>query len=178
LLLVLLIGAFKKPVIQTPPRFPGRREKEPASNKEGPGIESLRDGEWPWGEGQFWSKEILKEGSYQTLSTLIPDSDSHGFFIIDINSTDWAVSVSLSYRCSVPRVSLPGSGPIPQQGDLVTFHYTGTLSADGKIFDSSRGRGAVSMNVGMEPPKLVPGVDQALRRMRTGERAVVKIAPV
>ncbi len=43
--------------------------------------------------------------------------------------------------------------PLPEEGDLVTVHYTGKLS-DGRIFDSSRERG--------EPVEFCMGSDQLL----------------
>lgn len=61
-----------------------------------------------------------------------------------------------------------------KSGDTVRIHYTGTL-ADGTVFDSSEGREPLEFQVGSG--QIIPGLDQALPGMTTGEKKVVNIEP-
>ena len=59
-----------------------------------------------------------------------------------------------------------------KQGDTITMHYTGTL-ADGTTFDSSREREPLEFQVGSG--QIIPGLDQALQGMETGETKKVEV---
>ncbi len=62
-----------------------------------------------------------------------------------------------------------------QDGDLVEVHYDGTLD-DGSTFDSSRERGTpFSFEVGTG--QVIPGFDEAVRGLKTGESREVRISP-
>jgi hypothetical protein len=56
-----------------------------------------------------------------------------------------------------------GDGETPQSGSKVTVHYTGSLT-DGKVFDSSHGRGPFSFNIGKG--QVIEGWDEGIMGMR------------
>lgn len=68
-----------------------------------------------------------------------------------------------------------GTGPQPQKGQTVTVHYTGTL-ANGEKFDSSVDRGQ-PFNFVVGVGQVIPGWDQALTKMKVGEKARITIPP-
>jgi FKBP-type peptidyl-prolyl cis-trans isomerase len=57
-------------------------------------------------------------------------------------------------------------------GSKVKVHYTGTFD-DGEVFDSSREREPMEFEVGAQ--QVIPGFDQALVGMKTGESKSVRI---
>lgn len=59
-----------------------------------------------------------------------------------------------------------------QTGDTVRVHYSGTLS-DGTEFDSSRGREPLQFTLGAGG--IIPGFEQAVTGMETGEKKTVTI---
>jgi peptidylprolyl isomerase len=66
-----------------------------------------------------------------------------------------------------------GTGPMPAKGQTVVVHYEGTL-VDGKKFDSSVDRGQpFEFTVGVG--QVIPGWDQALQKMKVGEKAKITI---
>jgi peptidylprolyl isomerase len=68
-----------------------------------------------------------------------------------------------------------GNGPLPQKGQTVIVHYTGTL-VDGKKFDSSRDRGTpFSFKLG--EGLVIRGWDEGLAMMKVGSRARLTIPP-
>lgn len=71
----------------------------------------------------------------------------------------------------VERIT-PGDGQnFPKAGDTVTMHYTGTLAASGKEFDSSRkpGRGPFQTAIGVG--QVIQGWDEGVPQLSLGERA-------
>lgn len=56
-----------------------------------------------------------------------------------------------------------GGGETPHSGSKVTVHYTGSLT-DGKVFDSSHGRGPFSFSIGKG--QVIKGWDEGIMGMR------------
>lgn len=80
---------------------------------------------------------------------------------------------------SVPRLEVEiieeGDGPMPQTGDIVSVHYTGTLE-DGTVFDSSVERGQpIEFPIGMG--RVILGWDQGIMEMKVGGKRILTIPP-
>ncbi len=60
------------------------------------------------------------------------------------------------------------------EGHTVVLHYTGTL-ADGSVFDSSRGRSPMEVQIGAG--QVVPGLESGVMGMEVGETRTFTIAP-
>ncbi len=67
-----------------------------------------------------------------------------------------------------------GTGAMPQRGQQVTVHYTGTLE-DGTQFDSSRGRGPFTFTIGIG--QVIKGWDEGVATMRVGGQRQLIIPP-
>lgn len=68
-----------------------------------------------------------------------------------------------------------GTGAMPQKGQRVTVHYTGTLE-DGTQFDSSRDRGRpFSFTIGVG--QVIKGWDEGVASMRVGGQRKLVIPP-
>ncbi len=65
-----------------------------------------------------------------------------------------------------------GTGPMPQPGDMVSVHYTGTLE-DGTEFDSSIGRDPFRFTLGQG--QVIPGWDEGIALMHEGGKATLII---
>ena len=62
----------------------------------------------------------------------------------------------------------------PERGDLLTMHYTGSLAASGKVFDSSVKRGdPFRFQIGIG--QVIQGWDEGVVRMSLGEKAILHI---
>ena len=72
------------------------------------------------------------------------------------------------------KVITEGSGEVcPGSGVSVQVHYTGTLSSDGKKFDSSRDRDQrFSFNIGRG--NVIRGWDEGVATFRKGERSILR----
>lgn len=71
------------------------------------------------------------------------------------------------------RVLIEGHGPMPQDGDNVSCHYTGAL-IDGKVFDKTDwAANPRSFNIG----QVIPGWAEALKLMKVGSKWEVTVPP-
>lgn len=61
-----------------------------------------------------------------------------------------------------------------ENGNRVKIHYKGKF-ADGKVFDSSEGREPLEFSIG--GGQVIPGFEEAVTGMETGEKKTVKIPP-
>jgi len=61
-----------------------------------------------------------------------------------------------------------------RKGDNVSVHYVGKFK-DGKVFDSSRGRGPLKFTVGAG--QMIKGFDKAVVGMKVGEKKTVTLPP-
>jgi peptidylprolyl isomerase len=68
-----------------------------------------------------------------------------------------------------------GSGPAPQQGDIVSVHYRGTLE-DGTEFDNSHERGE-PIHFALGRGQVIPGWDEGVALMKRGGKAKLTIPP-
>ena len=69
----------------------------------------------------------------------------------------------------------PGDGAtFPQKGDTLSMHYTGTLAANGKKFDSSRD-GGQPFSFAIGQGQVIAGWDQGVMKLSLGERAMLSI---
>jgi peptidylprolyl isomerase len=62
--------------------------------------------------------------------------------------------------------------PQAREGDTIKVHYTGRLE-DGRVFDSSRDREPMEITVGQH--EVIPGFEQAVTGMETGQTKTVTI---
>lgn len=63
----------------------------------------------------------------------------------------------------------------PVKGDEVSIDYTATVTASGKTFDTTQGRGPMTFEVGEEPPKALVGLDLGVQNMTLGETAEFQV---
>jgi len=74
------------------------------------------------------------------------------------------------------EVLQPGDGQTyPQKGDMLTMHYTGTLTSDGTQFDSSVAKGRPFQFV-IGIGQVIRGWDEGVVRMSLGEKSLLKIS--
>jgi len=66
-----------------------------------------------------------------------------------------------------------GTGELPKPGQLVSVHYTGTLT-DGTKFDSSRDRGQ-PIEFPLGKGKVIKGWDEGIGKMHVGDQAILVI---
>lgn len=69
------------------------------------------------------------------------------------------------------KIIKPGEGESPQDNDMVSVHYTGTL-IDGTVFDSSRERGEP---IEFPVNGVIPGWTEALKLMKPGAQFMLYI---
>ncbi len=68
-----------------------------------------------------------------------------------------------------------GTGEAPKPGDIVSVHYTGTLT-NGVVFDSSYGRGQ-PIQFPLGQGRVIAGWDEGIGLMKTGGKARLTIPP-
>ena len=67
-------------------------------------------------------------------------------------------------------IDVEGTGPIPQPGQTVTAHYTGTLFDDGTKFDSSRDSGQ-PLDLALGQHRVIAGWDEGFGLLKVGSKA-------
>lgn len=81
------------------------------------------------------------------------------------------------YGGVLKQITTPGDGEIPVEGQTVWVHYGG--SHEGKEFDNSRPKphrkNGFDFKIGAQ--QVIDGWDVALKTMKIGERANVKLQP-
>lgn len=63
------------------------------------------------------------------------------------------------------------------KGDEVAIDYSATVTASGKMFDSTHNRGPMTFEVGEEPLKALKCLDQAVLNMTLGETSKLQCSP-
>jgi len=90
---------------------------------------------------------------------------------------EW-IDVSISRDKGVVKKVLqeaPEGAATPEDGMIVTAHYTGTLESDGSKFDSSVDRGTpFEFTIGQG--QVIRGWDEGFASMKVGEKAILKIS--
>jgi hypothetical protein len=88
---------------------------------------------------------------------------------------EWLQNIVKPGKLTMEQIE-PGDGQnVPKVGDEVQIEYTATVTATGKTFDSSQGRGPMKFEVGQEPPKALLGLDIGVRNMSLGETAEIQV---
>ncbi len=82
----------------------------------------------------------------------------------------WLGAHSVRQRTVQVETVQPGSGPLIQPQDGVLIEYEGRLT-DGKVFDSSAGKGPVPLLAN----QVIPGFAEALSRMQEGGQYKIHI---
>lgn len=67
-----------------------------------------------------------------------------------------------------------GDGAVPQTGDIVSVHYTGSLKANGEVFDSSREVGR-PFEFPLGKGRVIPGWDEGIALLNVGTKAKMTI---
>lgn len=105
----------------------------------------------------------LRRGRWQAVSSQLTPSTEVGRTVVvrDDGTKETTTITGLKYIDFVE-----GKGESPKQGQMVTVHYTGTLT-DGKKFDSSVDRGEpLTFPIGVG--RVIKGWDEGVMTMRVG----------
>ena len=78
---------------------------------------------------------------------------------------DWAVTLMNPGELTMELIEDGDGEHRAVAGDEVQIEYTATVTATGKTFDSSQGRGPMKFEVGAEPPKALIALDMAVQNM-------------
>jgi peptidylprolyl isomerase len=109
--------------------------------------------------------------SKEIEATTAPTQES-----VENESVEAEDSVALPTTTELEYVEIEaGDGPMPETGDRVQVHYTGTLE-DGTVFDSSVD-GGTPFEFVLGQGQVISGWDQGIALMREGGRATLIIPP-
>lgn len=86
---------------------------------------------------------------------------------------DWAVTLMNPGVLTMEMIEAGDGENRVKVSDEVQIEYTATVTATGKTFDSSQGRGPMKFEVGQEPPKALICLDMCVQNMTLGETAEV-----
>ena len=112
------------------------------------------------------------------------ESEADDIDDVDMNPSGSGIDVSLDHDRGVVKFplasnrnnALPVIGSVPHHLSDVTIHYEGRIADSGVVFDSSYESGdPVTFRVGAG--HVIPGLEMAVRTMRAGERARIRIQP-
>lgn len=67
--------------------------------------------------------------------------------------------------------SVLGTGDSPRADQTVVVNYTGSLAGDGKVFDSTTGRGPASFPLN----RVIPGFSEGILGMKAGGKRTILI---
>jgi FKBP-type peptidyl-prolyl cis-trans isomerase len=67
--------------------------------------------------------------------------------------------------------SVVGTGDMPQATQSVVVNYTGKLASDGKVFDTTTGRGPATFPLN----RVIPGFSEGILGMKTGGKRTIYI---
>jgi FKBP-type peptidyl-prolyl cis-trans isomerase FkpA/FKBP-type peptidyl-prolyl cis-trans isomerase FklB len=67
--------------------------------------------------------------------------------------------------------SVAGTGELPRADQTVVVNYTGKLASDGKVFDSTSGRGPATFPLN----RVIPGFSEGILGMKTGGKRTIYI---
>jgi len=71
------------------------------------------------------------------------------------------------------KILVKGNGPLPTKGEEAKVHYTGTLTENGKKFDSSRDRDDY-FTFQLGAGRVIKGWDEGVATMKIGERCILR----
>jgi peptidylprolyl isomerase len=108
------------------------------------------------------------------ISLLLMALFSGCLFVLAATITEAAQAVTTPSGLKV-EILQEGKGPVPQKGQTVVVHYTGTL-VDGKKFDSSRDRGQ-PFSFPLGAGQVIRGWDEGIGMLKVGSRARLTIPP-
>lgn len=131
----------------------------------------------PGWDGMFADLEIGETASYT-----LPPEEAFGEAGLGQAGTPGHIPPGSTINFDVELVSIlfvdyqeteSGSGPLAQEGDIVSVHYTGTLE-DGTVFDSSLDRGEpIQFMLGQG--QVIPGWEIGIQKMNVGSKATLTI---
>lgn len=87
----------------------------------------------------------------------------------------WAIAALLSFTVLSTEAATvkKGGAPAVSEGKSVKVNYT--LTVDGKVVDTSKGRGPLEFKAGSH--QMIPGFEKAVMGMKTGEKKSFKVSP-
>ncbi|MFO0841584.1 MAG: FKBP-type peptidyl-prolyl cis-trans isomerase [Gemmataceae bacterium] len=122
---------------------------------------------------KFWPLIVLVIVGVITLALLIPTGGGGS------KSAESGVGLKVGEKQALPggleiEGLAEGDGEFVRKGDTAEVHYTGTLKADGSMFDSSFTRGA-PLTVKLGAGDVIRGWDEGLPGMRVGDKRKLTI---
>jgi FKBP-type peptidyl-prolyl cis-trans isomerase 2 len=84
-----------------------------------------------------------------------------------------AALLSFTVSSAGAATAQKGGAPVVSEGKSVKVNYT--LTVDGKVMDSSNGRGPLEFKAGSH--QMIPGFEKAVIGMKAGEKKSFKVSP-
>jgi len=112
-----------------------------------------------------------KSDSYMNKLRMMNLSEGVAFFTkLKENKSIIELPSGLRYE-----ITKAGTGAMPKAGQLVTFHYTGSL-VDGHVFDSSVERGQ-PIDMVLETGSVIPGMLEGIQKVGVGGKIKLYVPP-